>query len=122
MRVLITDDEPLAQVALANILARRPDVERYDMARDAVEALDKLSREAYDVLLLDINMPEMSGLEMLDRIRKDDRLAPSIVFVTAYEQHAITAFKKHAVDYVLKPFSSERINEALDVAYRRSAG
>jgi two-component system LytT family response regulator len=122
MRVLITDDEPLAQVALANILARRPDVERFDQARDAVEALEKLSREDYDVLLLDINMPEISGIELLDRIKRNDRFAPSVVFVTAYEQHAITAFKKHAVDYVLKPFSSERINEALDTAFRRTEG
>lgn len=122
MRVLITDDEPLAQVALANILARRPDVERFDLAKDAVEAIDKLSKETYDVLLLDISMPEVSGIELLDRLREIGGLAPSIVFVTAYEEHAITAFKKHAVDYVLKPFSSERINEALDVAFRRTAG
>ena len=122
MRVLITDDEPLAQVALANILSRRTDVERFDVAKDAVEAFDKLSRETYDVLLLDISMPEVSGIELLDRIRITDQVAPSIVFVTAYEEHAITAFRKHAVDYVLKPFSSERVNEALDVAFRRTAG
>jgi two-component system, LytTR family, response regulator len=122
MRVLITDDEPLAQVALTNILANRPDVERYDLANDAVEALEKLSHETYDVVLLDINMPEVSGIEMLDRLREQDRPVPSIVFVTAYHEHAITAFKRHAVDYVLKPFSQERIHEALDVAFRRTAG
>lgn len=122
MRVLITDDEPLAQVALANILSRRPDVDQFDLANDAVEAFDKLSKETYDVLLLDISMPEVSGIDLLDRIREADQIAPSIVFVTAYQEHAITAFKKHAVDYVLKPFSSERVNEALDVAFRRTAG
>ncbi|MGD0631894.1 MAG: LytTR family DNA-binding domain-containing protein [Terracidiphilus sp.] len=122
MRVLITDDEPLAQLALANILSKRTDVERFDVAKDAIEAFDKLSRETYDVLLLDISMPEVSGIELLDHIRTTDQVAPSIVFVTAYEEHAITAFKKHAVDYVLKPFSSERVNEALDVAFRRTAG
>jgi two-component system LytT family response regulator len=121
MRVLITDDEPLAQVALEKILAQRADVERFDVAKDAVEALEKLSKESYDVLLLDISMPEVSGIELVDRLAKHDRPAPSIIFVTAYEEHAITAFKKHAVDYVLKPFSSERINEALDVAFRRTA-
>jgi two-component system, LytTR family, response regulator len=121
MRVLIVDDEPLAQVALQNILAARPDVDRFDVAKDAVEALEKLSREMCDVLLLDISMPEVSGIEMIDRLRMHDRPAPSIVFVTAFEEHAITAFRKHAVDYVLKPFSAERINEALDVAFRRSA-
>ena len=122
MRVLIADDEPLSQVALAKILAGRPDVEEFDLANDAVEALDRLSKKDYDVFLLDINMPEISGIELLDRLRKTDRPAPSIVFVTAYAEYAITAFKKHAVDYVLKPFSSERINEALDVAFRRTAG
>jgi two-component system LytT family response regulator len=122
MRVLITDDEPLALSALARILEKRADVERFDLARDAIEALEKLSRETYDVLLLDISMPEVSGIELVDRLRRQDRPVPSVVFVTAYHEHAITAFKKHAVDYVLKPFSHERIHEALDVAFRRSAG
>jgi two-component system, LytTR family, response regulator len=122
MRVLITDDEPLSQVALANILSSRPDVEGFELAKDAVEALEKLSRETFDVLLLDINMPEVSGIELLDRLKTQDRPIPSVVFVTAYHEHAITAFKRHAVDYVLKPFSRERIDEALEVAFRRTAG
>lgn len=122
MRVLIVDDEPLAQVALANILADRPDVERFDSACDAINALAKLSKDSYDVLLLDINMPEISGIELLDQIKPHDATLPSIIFVTAYEEHAIAAFGKHAVDYVLKPFSKERMNDALDVACRRNAG
>lgn len=122
MRVLITDDEPLAQLSLAKILAARPDVDAFDLAKDAIEALDKLAKYTYDVVLLDINLPEVSGIELLDRLSTNNGPAPSIVFVTAYQEHAITAFKKHAVDYVLKPFSSERINEALDVALRRTAG
>jgi two-component system LytT family response regulator len=122
MRVLIIDDEPLAVSALARILLERHDVETFDSANDAVEAFEKLSKETYDVLLLDINMPEVSGIELLDQMRNDDRPVPSIVFVTAHEEHAVTAFKKHAVDYVLKPFSKERIDEALDVAFRRTVG
>jgi two-component system, LytTR family, response regulator len=122
MRVLITDDEPLAQVALAKILSSRPDVERFDLANDAIEAMEKLSADSYDVVLLDINMPEVSGIELVDRLKAQSRPVPAIVFVTAYHEHAITAFKRHAVDYVLKPFSSERIHEALDVAFRRNAG
>lgn len=121
MRVLIVDDEPLAQTALANILAERSDVEHFDSATDAIEALDKLTKGSYDLLLLDINMPEMSGIELLDRLKKSDRPVPSIIFVTAHDEHAIVAFEKHAVDYVLKPFSNERIGEALDVAFRRTA-
>jgi two-component system, LytTR family, response regulator len=122
MRILIVDDEPLAQTALTNILSKRRDIERSDLANDAVEALDKLLTQTYDVLLLDINMPEVSGIELLDQLQAHDRPVPSIIFVTAHEQHAITAFRKHAVDYVLKPFSSERIEEALEVAFQRTAG
>jgi len=122
MRVLIVDDEPLAQTALANILAARGDVEHFDSANDAIEALEKLATESYDVLLLDINMPEFSGTELADQLRERTSPLPSIVFVTAHDEYAIAAFEKHAVDYVLKPFSNERIGEALDRALRRAQG
>jgi DNA-binding LytR/AlgR family response regulator len=122
MRVLIVDDEPLARTALANMLAARSDVEHFDSASDAVEALDRLAKESYDVLLVDINMPELSGTELVDRLREQDHPLPSIVFVTAHDEHAIAAFEKHAVDYVLKPFANERIDEALDRAFRRTEG
>jgi two-component system LytT family response regulator len=122
MRVLIVDDEPLARTALVNILAERSDIDVADTAEDAVEALNKLQRRSYDVLLLDISMPELSGLELVDRLQWREGEVPSIVFVTAHDEHAIQAFEKKAVDYVLKPFSSERIGEALDVAFRRTAG
>src|SRR5262245_55476832 len=122
MRVLIVDDEPLARTALTNALLKRPDVEAFDTANDAVDALDKIGKDAYDVLLLDINMPEVSGIQLVDRIRAGARQVPAIVFVTAYQQHAIAAFEIHAVDYVLKPFSAERLGKALDAACRRSMG
>ncbi len=122
MRILIIDDEPLARTALANILRKRCDVAVFDSARDAVEGLEKLCRSVYDVLLLDINMPEITGLELLNRMQKTGRPIPAVVFVTAHEEHAITAFEKHAVDYVLKPFSADRIGEALDIAQKRTAG
>jgi two-component system LytT family response regulator len=120
MRVLIVDDEPLAQTALANIVAARDDVEHFDSANDAVEALEKLEANSYDVMLLDVNMPEMSGTELVDQLRERDRRIPSVVFVTAHDQHAIAAFEKHAIDYVLKPFSNQRIDEALDRASRQA--
>jgi two-component system, LytTR family, response regulator len=122
MRVLIVDDEPLARTALVNILAERQDVEVADTAEDAVEALSKLEHRSYDVLLLDINMPELSGLELVDHLQRREGKVPSVVFVTAHDEHAVQAFEKKAADYVLKPFSSERIGEALDVACRRTAG
>jgi DNA-binding LytR/AlgR family response regulator len=120
MRVLIVDDEPLALTALAQILSARPDVERFDAAPDALEAQQRLSKDLYDVMLLDINMPELSGLELLSRLQRSDRPAPSVVLITAHAEHAVAAFEKHAVDYVLKPFSSERVNQALDFAAQRT--
>jgi two-component system LytT family response regulator len=122
MRVLVVDDEPLARTALTNILSARNDVDSFEVASDAVEALDKLGRSSYDLLLLDINMPELSGIHLVDQLKQSEKPLPSIVFVTAHDQHAVRAFDHHAADYVLKPFSNERVDEALDVAFRRSAG
>ena len=122
MRVLIVDDEPLAQTALANILSARSDVEHFDSANDASEALDKLSTDSYDVLLLDINMLDLSGTQLVDELRERNLPLPSIVFVTAHVEHAVAALERHTVDYVLKPFSDESINEAVDRASRRTKG
>src|ERR1700736_2758313 len=122
MRVLIVDDERLAQTALANILSARSDVEHFYSADDAIEALEKLATDSYDVLLLDINMLHLSGTELLDQLRERNRPLPSIVFVTAHVEDAVAAFERHTVDYVLKPFSNESINDALDRASRRAKG
>jgi two-component system, LytTR family, response regulator len=122
MRVLIVDDEPLARNALQVVLRSRNDIDSVDSAVDALEALSFLQERPYDVLLLDIRMPELSGIELVDRLRARKMPVPSIIFVTAYSQHAIAAFEKHAVDYVLKPFCDERIHSALDAAVRRSQG
>lgn len=120
MRILIVDDEPLARNSLASVLQTRNDVESFDAANDAVEALDKLEKKTYDVLLLDIQMPELSGIELAESLNKRKQPPPSVVFVTAHHQHAVAAFEKHAVDYVLKPFSNDRIHEALNTAMRRT--
>jgi two-component system, LytTR family, response regulator len=122
MRVLIVDDEPVAQTALANILSARSDVEHFDSANDAIEALDKLAGGSYDVLLLDIDTLELSGTALVGQLRERNLPLPSIVFATADVEHAIAAFEKHTVDYVLKPFSNESISEALDRASRRAKG
>jgi two-component system LytT family response regulator len=121
MRVLIVDDEPLARTALEQILSARDDVEYFASAADAFEAQERLAKDSYDVILLDINMPERSGLELLARLEQDERPLPSVVLVTAYAQHAVAAFERHAVDYVVKPFSAERVNQALEFAFRRTA-
>lgn len=120
MHVFIVNDEPVAQTALASILAGRREVEGFDTARDATEAFDKLMRRNFDVLLLDIRTPEVFGIELLDQLTAHDRLLPTVVFVTSYQQQALAALKKHPVDYILKPFSNERVEEALDLAFRRS--
>jgi two-component system LytT family response regulator len=122
MRVLIVDDEPLAQTALENVLSARRDVEHFDSTNDAIEAFEKLTTDSYDVLLFDINMPGLSGTELVDQLRERNLLLPSIVFVTAHVEHAVAAFQRYTVDYVLKPLSNERINEALDRASRRAQG
>jgi two-component system, LytTR family, response regulator len=121
MRILIVDDEPLARTALADILSARSDIEHFESASDAIEAKERLARENYDVILLDINMPELSGLELLDDLKRIEQRPPSVIFVTAYAKHAIAAFERHAVDYVLKPFAAERVNRALEFASRRTA-
>lgn len=120
MRVLIVDDEPLARKALQNFLAARSDVEHFDAAGDAGEALEKIAENSYDLLLLDINMPDMSGTELVDRLKGSQPSLPAIVFVTAHDEHAIAAFERHAIDYVLKPFTRERMSEALGRALHRT--
>jgi two-component system, LytTR family, response regulator len=120
MRVLIVDDEPLARSALERVLHARNDIQSVDSAPDAFSALNLLQERPYDALLLDIGMPELSGIELVDRLKKRKLPVPSIIFVTAHDQHAVTAFEKHAVDYVLKPFSDERIHQALDTAIHRT--
>jgi two-component system, LytTR family, response regulator len=120
MRVLVVDDEPLTRMALANLLAQRPDVEGYELADNAQQALATLRTSPFDVLLLDIHMPDMSGLQLVERLSREERPAPAVVFITAYQEHAVEAFEKRAVDYVLKPLVPRRVHEALDNAMRHS--
>jgi two-component system LytT family response regulator len=122
MRVLIVEDDRLTQTALANILSARGDVEHFDSASDAIEALEMLATDSYEILLLDINMLDLPGTELVDQLKERNVPLPSIVLVTAHIETAVAAFERHTVDYVLKPFSTKRINEALDRASRRAKG
>ena len=106
MRLLIVDDEPRAQMALANILSTRSDVEHFESANNASEALEKLATDSYDVLLLEINMLDLLATQLVDQLRGRNLPLPSIVLVTAHVEHAVAAFERHTVDYVLKPFSN----------------
>jgi two-component system LytT family response regulator len=120
MRVLIVGDEASARTALANVLTMRSDVEGFESASNAAEALDKMSRDSYDAVLLDVNLPEISGLELLGRIRAIHHQVPAIVFVTAHQPQMLKALELQADDVVLKPFSTERIDKALDLVSRRA--
>jgi two-component system, LytTR family, response regulator len=120
IRVLVVDDEPLTRTALATLLSRRPDIHEFELVEDAYQALAQLRERAFDVLLLDIHMPGLSGLQLIERLSGQNGPMPSIIFITAYQEHAVEAFEKRAVDYILKPLVPERVHRALDVAVRRS--
>lgn len=121
MRILVVDDERLSLTTLGNVLSARSDVEHLDSANDANEAIEKLATDSYDVLLLDIDL-DQSGSQLVSQLRERNLPLPSIVFVTANVEHAVSAFEKQTVDYVLKPFSNDSINKALDRACRRAKG
>lgn len=110
--VLVVDDEPPALAELGYLLEREPGIGSVRTADSADEALRLLDRRRVDVIFLDIHMPGLSGLE-LARILGRFRAPPAVVFVTAYEEHAVDAFELNAVDYLLKPIRAERLSEAI---------
>jgi DNA-binding LytR/AlgR family response regulator len=114
MRVLIVDDEPLARRRLVQLLAARPDVEIVGEAEGGREALRLVELLRPDVLLLDIEMPGVDGFGVLREISPG--AAPAVVFVTAYQDHAVKAFELRAADFVVKPVSGDRLGSALDQA------
>ncbi len=119
MRVLIVDDEPLARARLAALLGECEGVEIVGSVSDGEAALGSLGELQPDVLLLDINMPGLSGTAVAQRLAGRPR--PQVIFCTAYEAHALKAFELGAVDYLLKPVRLERLRDALQRAQRRLA-
>ena len=117
MRVLIVDDEPLARARLASLLGECSDAEVVGSVGDGEAALAALGDLQPDVLLLDINMPGLTGTALAQRLT--GRKRPLVVFCTAYENHALHAFDLGAVDYLLKPVRLERLHEALQRAGQR---
>ena len=113
MRVLIVDDEPLARRRLVQLLAAR-DVEIVGEAGGGSEALELVALLRPDVLLLDIEMPAVDGFAVLKALQQG--AAPVIIFVTAFQDHAVKAFELRATDFVVKPVSGERLAAALDQA------
>ena len=110
MRVLIVDDEAPARARLRRLLAQHPDMELVGQAQDAAEALRQVGEMAPELLLLDIQMPGASGLDLAASLPEP---APAIVFVTAFDQYAVQAFDLAALDYLLKPVEPERLARAL---------
>jgi two-component system LytT family response regulator len=115
LRVAIVDDEELARQLLREYLSEYGDVEIVAECANGFEAVKAVAEVKPDMLLLDIQMPRLDGFEVLELVGRE----VGVVFVTAYDKYALRAFEVHAVDYLLKPFSSERLREALTRARRR---
>ncbi|MGH9161394.1 MAG: LytR/AlgR family response regulator transcription factor [Vicinamibacteraceae bacterium] len=111
IRALIVDDEPPARRHLARLLATEPDISVVGECRHGLEAVARIEGLRPDLVFLDIQMPEVDGFEVLSRI-EPERM-PAVIFVTAYDEHALRAFEVHAVDYLLKPVSRERFHAAV---------
>jgi len=119
MKALIVDDEPLARDRLAALIGEIAGVEVAGEAGNGVEALEAAARLRPDVVLLDIRMPVMDGLEVARHLDAIDS-PPAVIFCTAYQDHALEAFEANAVDYLVKPIRAERLGAALAKAQRLS--
>jgi two-component system LytT family response regulator len=114
---LIIDDEPLARKKIRDLLAGVPWIECVGEVGDGLTAVAAIDEQTPDLVFLDIRMPKLSGLEILRRVKH----TPAVIFTTAYDRYAVTAFELAAVDYLLKPFGRERLLSALERA-RASLG
>ena len=116
-RVLIAEDEPLAAEALDDWVAQMPSLQLVASCGDGASALAQIRALRPDLELMDIQMPVLTGLQVLQALAGDAH-QPSVIFTTAYDEHALTAFELHAVDYLLKPFTHERFVEAINHVQR----
>lgn len=113
MKALIIDDDILPAEYLAELLEEHcPEVTSMEVCVSPVRGLKKLKNEQFDVLFLDVEMPNMTGFELLDAL--DEQQTPQVVFMTAFNQYAVDAFKVNAVDYLLKPINTSDLLRAVD--------
>lgn len=112
MKTLIIDDEKLARSLLKSFLSEIPGIEVIGEAENGFDGLKKINELKPDLIFLDIQMPKINGFEMLELIDKIEK--PQVIFSTAYDEYAIKAFEQNAVDYLLKPFSEDRLLQAVN--------
>ena len=117
VRVLIAEDEELARASLRQLVSEVEWVELVGEAGDGIAAVKAIDRLRPDLVFLDVMLPELTGLEVLQRVQHQ----PSVVFTTAYERFAVTAFELEALDYLVKPFGSRRFHETMERVRRRLA-
>ncbi|HUA84512.1 MAG TPA: LytTR family DNA-binding domain-containing protein [Bryobacteraceae bacterium] len=120
MKILIADDEPIARQILREHVESIPSLEVAAEAATGAETLTRILETDPDVVLLDLQMPELDGLAVVRNLRRDKK--PAIIFVTAFENHALEAFEVGAVDYLLKPVRRERLEKAILKAGRQLKG
>jgi two-component system, LytTR family, response regulator LytT len=119
LRVVVVDDEQLAREELCYQLEQLAGIEIVAQASNGIEAIGAVERHEPDLVFLDVQMPGLGGFEVARRLLEHEDEAPALVFVTAFDQHAIKAFEVNAVDYLLKPVESGRLEQALQRARRR---
>ena len=112
--VLVVDDEPLARAVLRELLQSECGIIGVRDARNGAEAVESIRRAPPDLVLLDVHMPKLDGFDVIAEIGAE--LMPPVVFVTAFDKHAVRAFEVHAVDYLLKPVDPARLRDAVDRA------
>jgi two-component system LytT family response regulator len=110
MKAVIVDDERIARRELRRLLGAHPEIEIIGEAGNGDEALDLIDKQEPDIVFLDIEMPGMSGFDLLDHLRD----VPDVIFTTAYDQHALKAFEVNALDYLMKPIAPSRLAAALE--------
>ena len=121
LKVIVVDDEQLARDELCYQLEQVEDIEVVGQAGNGVEAVAAVDRLEPDLVFLDVQMPGLNGFEVARRLLQRDEDAPALIFVTAFDQHAIEAFEVNAVDYLLKPVEAGRLEQAVLRARRRLA-
>lgn len=123
MRVIIVDDEPLGRERVRVFVEKEPDLEIVAEADRGSTAVEKIRELQPDLVFLDIQMPDLDGFGTLNALKESGDALPMVIFVTAYDQHAVQAFEVNAIDYLLKPVQKARFNAAVERvrALRRSA-